>query len=78
MPQAALFCDAAPPDAAACSGGDPSDPNGALLPTDAAFPLGCTANIVSDVRDTVTGFCSLAATCTCADDDAGPRWTCTP
>ncbi len=79
-PHAALFCDAA---ASGCVGAvDASaDSYAALLPTDAAFPVGCTANVVSAVRDSVSGQCKLGAVCTCFADDAGdasPAWSCTP
>ena len=79
VPHATPFCDASP---SGCIGSDGTDPNAALLPTDAAFPVGCTANVTGSTRDLVTGYCSLTATCACEDDDAGdaggPRWVCTP
>lgn len=79
-PHAAVFCDATA--ALGCVAATESpDSSAALLPGDAAFPVGCTANIISDVRDTVTGLCKLGSVCTCVDDDAGdaaPTWSCTP
>ena len=78
-PHATPFCEAAP---SGCVGSDGTDPNAALLPTDASFPVGCTANVTGATRDSVTGYCSLVATCACEGDDAGdasaPRWVCTP
>jgi len=72
---AVAFCDAA---SSGCVGGG-SDPYVGVLPADAAFPVGCTANVIGTERNTVTGVCKLAATCTCDGDDAGnAAWTCAP
>lgn len=77
---ATVFCDAA---ATGCVGGPSSDPNFALLPTDAAFPVGCIADVSGTMHNAVTGVCNLAAQCTCEGDlDAGdaapPAWSCSP
>ena len=77
VPKAIPFCEAGAPGDLGCVGGG-ADPNVGLLPADASFPVGCTANVTSATRDTVTGYCTLAATCDCESDDAGARWVCTP
>jgi len=72
---AVAFCDAA---TSGCVGGG-SDPYVGALPSDAAFPIGCTANVIGTDRNPVTGVCKLAATCTCNGDDAGnAAWACAP
>ena len=69
------FCDAAPPDAAACVG----EPGDASPPDDASYPVGCSANVIGTIRDPNTGVCALATSCMCEDDDASaPRWACSP
>ena len=69
------FCDAAPPDAAACVG----DPGDAAPPGDASYPIGCTANVIGAIRDPNTGVCALAASCTCEASDASAAWwACSP
>jgi hypothetical protein len=82
---AVIFCDAGAPGSGGCVGGGTSDPNVALLPSDASFPVGCTANITGTERNNVTGFCNLVSQCTCQGDlDAGdaaatpPAWACSP
>jgi len=69
------FCDAAAPDAQSCVG-NPSDASD--LAGDAAFPVGCTANVIGTTRDPITGVCKSVATCTCEGDDASTRWVCSP
>jgi hypothetical protein len=58
-------------------GGDAGD-----LPADASYPVGCTAHVLSDKRDPVTGVCALSATCTCTttstSDASSAQWACTP
>ncbi len=72
---AVAFCDAS---ASGCVGGG-QDPYVALLPADASFSVGCTANVIGTDRDPVSGVCKLAATCTCNADDAGTAsWACSP
>lgn len=70
------FCDAA---ATGCVGGG-SDPYVSMLPSDASFGVGCSANVIGTDRDPVSGVCKLAATCTCtATDDSGAgSWVCSP
>ncbi len=72
---AVAFCDASP---TGCIGGG-QDPYVSLLPADAAFPVGCAANVIGTDRDPVSGICKLAAACTCDADDAGAAsWSCAP
>ena len=68
------FCDASP---GGCVGGG-ADPNVSLLPSDASFPVGCSANVIGTDRDPISGVCKLAATCSCEGDDAGDAaaWVC--
>ena len=76
-PHAVEFCDAG---AVGCVATQTSDPYVSLLPADAAFPIGCTANVIGTDRDPITGTCKLAATCTCdvADGGDAAAWICTP
>jgi len=83
VPHATVFCDASAPGLTTCVGGASADPNAALLPADASYPIGCIADVTGDTRNAVTGVCNLAAQCTCAGDpdagDAAPaQWSCTP
>ena len=75
--RAVVFCDASP---SGCVGGG-SDPFVSMLPSDASFAIGCTANVIGTDRDPISGVCKLAAGCSCTGDDAGdasPRWSCSP
>jgi hypothetical protein len=71
------FCDAA---ASGCVGTGAADSSAGSLPADAAFPIGCSANVIGTDRDPITGVCKLAATCTCQGDEAGANaaWVCSP
>jgi hypothetical protein len=71
------FCDAA---ATGCVGTGVADSSAGYLPTDAAYPIGCSANVIGTVRDPITNVCKLSATCTCQGDDAGAdaAWVCSP
>ncbi|MEO8877432.1 MAG: hypothetical protein ABI461_17690 [Polyangiaceae bacterium] len=65
-------CDAVEPSPDSCSGGKTDTGNGAALPTDASFPVGCQAYFRG--KD-----CSSRGFCTCdAPDDAGTPavWNC--
>jgi hypothetical protein len=68
------FCDAS---ATGCVGSDSSDPWVALFPRDAAYPVGCMANVIGTSRDPITNECKLAAACTCVADGS-PEWVCSP
>ncbi len=72
--QTVLFCDASVSDAAGCVG-EPGD----AASSDAAFPVGCTANVIGSTRDPNTGVCALVASCNCvAADASSPQWACSP
>lgn len=72
------YCDAMPPGAGGCAGDpDAADPSARMFPTDASFPVGCTANVLAPTSDGLE--CQAVATCRCSAQapDAQPEWSCT-
>ena len=74
-----VACDAMAPAPGSCVG-DPSsdDPGVQKLPTDAGFPTGCTAKVLSGAN---ANDCVVAETCECTPNsadagDAGSHWVC--